>query len=187
MLLLVHQTKTALVKLSLASPWWGWYEYGFKPSRGRNDTDVCSMLFWSRDLHTTTSGLNRIKRRCAAFCCDRTPAKKSVFHRSNERLVFDVCQVLPLEEPCRDTDLLGTILTGDERPQQRCFMLGWPDLSLWKRGHFWLDGWVVRPSPLSYIHTNWMNAFYARFERDSDPPAVELPEGLASGVPSGVT
>src|SRR4029434_7717560 len=29
-----------------------------------------------------------------------------------------------------------------------------------------------------------LNAFYARFERKSDPPAVELPEGLASGVPT---
>ena len=27
-----------------------------------------------------------------------------------------------------------------------------------------------------------LNAFYVRFERDSDRPAVELPEGLASGV-----
>src|SRR4029434_4582419 len=29
-----------------------------------------------------------------------------------------------------------------------------------------------------------LNAFYTRFERDIDPPAVELPEGLASGVPT---
>ena len=29
-----------------------------------------------------------------------------------------------------------------------------------------------------------LNAFYARFEKDSDPPAVELPDGLASGVPT---
>ena len=27
-----------------------------------------------------------------------------------------------------------------------------------------------------------LNAFYACLERDSDPPAVELPEGLASGA-----
>ena len=29
-----------------------------------------------------------------------------------------------------------------------------------------------------------LNAFYARFEKDSDPPAVELPDGLASGGPT---
>ena len=36
----------------------------------------------------------------------------------------------------------------------------------------------------SVLHPDELNAFYARFERDSDPPAVELPEGLASGVPT---
>ena len=35
----------------------------------------------------------------------------------------------------------------------------------------------------SVLHQDELNAFYARFKRDSDRPAVELPESLASGVP----